>query len=160
MSVVDRLAAMPQTVRELVSGRTGAELSHKPAPEVFSLRENVLHLRDIDVEGYEKRTARILTESSPFLPDVDGAALARERDYNRQPIAPALEAFAASRCASVARLREVDQADLDRTAELAGVGQTTLRELLDRWMEHDAGHLVDMEALLRGSAGRNIASAA
>ena len=147
VSVVDRLAAMPQTVRELVNGRTGAELSHKPAPDVFSLRENVLHLRDIDVEGYEQRVARVLSEEHPFLPDVDGARLAKERDYNAQPLAPALEAFAASRARSIARLRAVSERDLERTAEMEGVGPLTLRELLQRWLEHDAGHVAEMEAL-------------
>ena len=147
MSVIDRLAAMPQTVRELVSGRSAKDLSHKPAPEVFSLRENVLHLRDIDMEGYEQRVARVLSEEHPFLPDVDGARLARERDYNAQPLAPALEAFAASRARSIARLRAASERDLERTAEMEGVGAVTLRQLLQRWLEHDAGHVAEMESL-------------
>jgi hypothetical protein len=147
MSVIDRLAAMPQTVREIIGGRSAEQLSHKPAPEVFSLRENVLHLRDIDVEGYEQRVIRMLAEEEPFLPDVDGAKLARERDYNAQPLAPALEAFAASRARSVARLRALREEDFQRTAELEGVGRVTLGELLQRWLEHDAGHVKEMEAL-------------
>jgi hypothetical protein len=147
MSVVDRLAAMPQTVRELVGGRSAEQLSHKPAPDVFSLRENVLHLRDIDVEGYEQRVVRVLAEENPFLPDVDGARLAKERDYNAQPLAPALEAFAASRARSIARLRAATEGDLDRTAEMEGLGRVTLRDLLQRWLEHDAGHVAEMESL-------------
>jgi hypothetical protein len=147
MSVIDRLAAMPQTVREIVSGRSAEQLSYKPSPDLFSLRENVLHLRDIDVEGYEQRIARVLAEENPFLPDVDGARLARERDYNAQPLAPALEAFAASRARSIARLRAASESDLERTAEMEGVGRVTLRELLQRWLEHDAGHVAEMEAL-------------
>ena len=147
MSVIDRLSAMPQTVRELVSGRTAAELSHKPAADAFSLRENVLHLRDIDIEGYEKRIVRVLSEDHPFLPDVDGARLARERDYNAQPLPPALEAFAASRARSIARLRAATESDLERTAEMEGIGPLTLRDLLQRWLEHDAGHVAEMEAL-------------
>jgi hypothetical protein len=147
MSVIDRLAAMPQTVREIVSGRSAEELSRRPPGDFFSLRENVLHLRDIDVEGYEQRIVKILTEEHPFLPDVDGSKLAVERDYNAQPLAPALEAFAASRARSVARLRALSEADLERTAELEGVGRVTLRELLQRWLEHDAGHVREMEAL-------------
>ena len=147
MSVIDRLAAMPQTVRELVSGRTAEELSRRPAGDFFSLRENVLHLRDIDVDAYEQRVVRILAEENPFLPDVDGAKLAKERDYNAQPLGPALEAFAASRARSVARLRALREEDLDRTARLEGVGAVTLRELLQRWLEHDAGHVKEMEAL-------------
>ena len=147
MSVIDRLAAMPQTVRELLSGRTAAQLSHKPAPDAFSLRENVLHLRDIDLDGYEPRVVRVLSEENPFLPDVDGARLAVERDYTAQPVAPALEAFAASRARSIERLRAASEQDLERTAEMEGVGRVTLRELLQRWLEHDAGHIAEMEAL-------------
>lgn len=154
---IDALAAMPGRVRRMLAGLCEAELSRKPADDVFSLRENVLHLRDIDVEGYEKRVERILTEEHPFLPDVDGARLARERDYNHQPFLPALDAFAASRARSVARLRN---ADLDRTAELEGVGTLTLRDLVQRWIDHDAGHLADIEALLAGRTGRTTADAA
>jgi hypothetical protein len=60
---------------------------------------------------------------------------------------PALEAFAASRARSVARLRALGDAELERTAELEGVGRVTLRELLQRWLEHDAGHVNEMEKL-------------
>jgi DinB superfamily len=147
MSVIDRLAAMPQTVRDLITRRSAEDLSRKPESGDFSLRENVLHLRDIDLEGFEPRVMRILSEENPFLPDVDGAKLAAERDYNAQPIAPALEAFAASRARSIARLRTLSDAELDRTGELEGVGRVTLRELLQRWLEHDAGHVREMEAL-------------
>ena len=155
--MIEKLAAMPERVRELVDGICETELSRKPAPDVFSLRENVLHLRDIDVEGYEKRIARILTEDSPFLPDVDGAKLAEERDYNNQPLLPALQAFAQSRARSIERLVG---ADLDRVAEMEGVGTVTLGRLLHLWAEHDAGHLRDIEALLAGRIGRTTATAA
>lgn len=155
--MIDILAATPDRVRALVAGVCEAELSRQPSPEVFSLRENVLHMRDIDIEGYEKRVVLMLTEENAFLPDVDGARLARERDYNSQPLAPALEAFAASRTRSMARLQG---ADLDRTAEFEGVGTITLRRLLEMWIEHDAGHIADIEALLAGRVGRTTADAA
>jgi DinB family protein len=155
--MIESLAATPERVRQLLAGVCETELSRKPAHDVFSLRENALHLRDIDVEGYEKRVERILTEEHPFLPDVDGARLARERNYNSQPLMAALDAFAASRARSMARLRN---ADLDRPAELEGVGAVTLRDLLARWLDHDAGHLSDIEALLAGRSGRTTADAA
>jgi hypothetical protein len=47
----------------------------------------------------------------------------------------------------VARLRALREADLDRSAQLEGVGPVTLRELLQRWLEHDAEHIREMEAL-------------
>jgi hypothetical protein len=144
MNVIDVLAQTPDRVRALIDARSEDTLSFKPAPDVFSLRENVLHLRDIDVEGFEPRVIRILTEIDPRLPDVDGASLARERNYNVQPITPALEAFAASRARSIARLRAIAPSEFERTAELEGVGRITLRQLLERWAQHDAEHLTEM----------------
>ena len=155
--MIESLATMPDRIRALLDGVCEAELSRKPAPDVFSLRENVLHLRDIDVEGYEKRILRALTEENPFLPDVDGAKLAVERDYNNQPLLPALEAFAQSRARSINRLAG---ADLERVAEMEGVGPVTIARLLQLWAAHDAGHLADIKGLLAGRIGRTTATAA
>src|SRR5712691_927898 len=130
LGICDILAATPERVRALVEGVCESELSRKPADDVFSLRENVMHLRDIDIEGYERRVVALLSESNSFLPDVDGARLARERDYNNQPLGLALEAFAASRARSIERLRG---ADLDRAADFEGVGRVTLRRLIEMW---------------------------
>ena len=154
------LSATPRRVTELLAGVCESELSRKPAADIFSLRENVLHLRDIDMDGYEPRIERILTESHPTLLDVDGARLAAERDYNNQAVQPALDAFARSRERSIERLQSASEADLDRTAELESFGTVTLLVLLERWMEHDEGHLRDIEALLAGRAARSTADAA
>ena len=159
-TAIDTLARTPERVATLMEGLCESELSRKPAEDVFSLRENVLHLRDIDVEGYEKRIERMFTESHPSLSDIDGALLAIQRDYNCQPLQSALEAFARSRAASIERLKSATESDLDRTAELEGVGTVTLLVLLERWMEHDEGHLGDIEALLAGRAARTTADAA
>lgn len=155
--MIERLGQTPSRVRALLDGICEAALSRKPAADVFSLRENVLHLRDIDIEGYEKRVVAMLERNSAFLPDVDGARLAEERDYNNQPVAAALDAFAASRSRSLERLKN---ADLARTAEFEGVGTVTLGRLLELWWEHDSGHLADIEALLAGRFGRTTADAA
>src|SRR5438477_8399068 len=97
---LNALAAMPERVRALVEGLTDEQLSFK-RDDSFSLRENVLHLRDVDVDGYERRVAKMLEEEHPTLPDLDGARLAIERKYNEQPLGPALEAFASSRARTV-----------------------------------------------------------
>jgi hypothetical protein len=133
----------------LTRGLSEEQLSRKPDPQFFSLRENVLHLRDIDVEGYEKRIRRILSEDSPVLEDVNGGQLARERNYNAQPLEPALAELAMVRAASIGRLCGCQQTDLERTAEMQGAGVLTLRRLLELWMRHDEEHLADMAELRR-----------
>ncbi len=147
--VLVKLSATPLRAAELVYGLSEEQLSWKPSPEQFSMRESIWHLRDIDVEGYERRIQLILHENSPQLPDVDGGMLASERNYNAQPIDPALTELAIVRASSVERLADCTDADLERTAEMDGTGRVTLRRLLEMWMRHDADHLADMVELRR-----------
>ena len=133
----------------MVYGLSEEQLSWKPSPELFSMRENLWHLRDIDVEGYERRIRLILSEDAPKLSDVNGRKLAKERNYNVQPIDPALTELAIVRASSVERLSACKDADLERTAEMEGAGTVTLRRLLEMWMRHDAEHLADMAELRR-----------
>jgi hypothetical protein len=149
VEAIETLSATPVRAAELTRGLSEEQLSRKPNSEVFSLRENVLHLWDIDVEGYEKRIRRILTENSPVLEDVNGGQLARERNYNAQPLEPALVELAMARAASVERLQQCQESDLELTAEMQGSGVVTLRRLLEMWMRHDAEHLADMAELRR-----------
>jgi len=146
MNIIDRLEQTANRVRALIEGRSEEDLSFKPAPDAFSLRENLLHLRDIDVEGYEVRIIGLLSERLPQFPDIDGAALARERNYNAQPVAPALEDFAASRARSIARLRAIEPADLERIGVI-GEHPVTLERLLEQWTRHDSEHLAEMTHL-------------
>jgi hypothetical protein len=56
----------------------------------------------------------MLGKPDPFLKDLDGNALARERNYNGRPPGPALEEFALLRAANVERLQRLAPEDLDR----------------------------------------------
>ena len=143
------LARTPHEAARMLQGLTDEQLSWRAKPEFFSLRENVLHLRDIDVEAYEHRVRVVLNEECPAFPGVNGAKLAQERNYNAQPIEPALAELRKSRAASIELLKACTEADLDRKAEMQGVGIIDLRKLLEFWMEHDGGHLKDMAELRR-----------
>jgi hypothetical protein len=46
---IAKLSVTPQLIEESVCGLSEEQLSWKFVPEVFSMRENVWHLRDIDV---------------------------------------------------------------------------------------------------------------
>jgi hypothetical protein len=146
MDVIDRLEQTPQRVRELIEGRSEEDLSFKTAADAFSLRENLLHLRDIDVEGYELRVIGLLNERYSEFPDIDGAALARERNYNEQPVAPALDDFAASRARSIARLRTMAPEQLKHGARI-GVRPVSLESMLQDWIRHDSEHVAEMTHL-------------
>lgn len=156
---IARLSETPQRVEEAVRGLSEEQLSWKPT-EFFSIRENVLHLRDIDVYGYEKRLRLILTEDYPAFANIDGASLAVERNYNQQPIQPALDDFRRSRSMSMQRLKGSSIHDLNRRADMQGAGTIDLRRLLEQWMEHDRAHVADLMELRRAiesGKGRSLA---
>ena len=102
----------------------------RPSAEEFSALENVCHLRDIEVDGYAQRIARILNEANPTLADVDGARLAIERDYNNQELAPALETFRQTRERNIALLRSLAASEFERKGSLEGVGEIDLLKLI------------------------------
>jgi hypothetical protein len=140
-SLVEELRRTPARLRELMAGIPPGKEVHKPGPEAFSARENVHHLRDIEAEGYGVRLLRMLGERDPVLKDLDGNALALERNYNGRPPGPALEEFALLRAANVERLQRLEPEDLDRNGSWENVGPVTLGKVLEMWRNHDRGHL-------------------
>jgi hypothetical protein len=47
------------------------------------------------------------------------------------------------------KLNACSLADLERKAEMQGVGTVNLVRLLELWIEHDQGHLADLAELRR-----------
>ena len=142
------LARMPEELPQRLKDLTDEQLRFKPNADTFSALESVCHLRDIEVEGYARRLGLLLREDNPRLPDLDGAALARERAYNEQPLKPALDAFFSMRRRCLATLRDLTADEFTRRGQFENVGEVTLEGLLELWVEHDQGHLKELDALL------------
>src|SRR5262245_30069486 len=49
--------------------------------EPFTAIEQICHVRDIEIDGYQVRFRRTLSEANPWLPAVDSEVLAKERSY-------------------------------------------------------------------------------
>lgn len=145
--LVRSLAETPERVRSLLEGLGEAACGWKPAVDEFSAKENVCHLRDIEEEGYSVRIRRLLYETEPTLEDLDGARLARERDYNSQDMLAALERFHLARSANVDAVKSLPPASLNRSGRFEGTGAITLGGLLLMMREHDQSHLKELEAL-------------
>jgi len=138
--LLDRLARTPDEIASRIVGLSEADLRRRKSADEFSVVENVCHLRDLEIEGYGVRINRILAEDEPALADFDGGKIAAERDYNRQDLDSALDAFRTARANNVQQMRKINVEGFDRTATLDGVGRITLRALLGLMREHDDGH--------------------
>jgi putative acetyltransferase len=144
---VGRLSAFPAAVRALASDVPEQNLRRKPSPTEFSILENVCHLRDIEREGYSVRLRKLLAEENPFMSDIDGARLARERNYNTQPLSSAVDAFSAERLANAEAMRSLRSEQLQRTGVLESVGEISVERLLAIMQAHDREHWELLRAL-------------
>lgn len=137
----------PHRLLQLIEGLSESELRWRNSDGDFSALENICHLRDIEAEGYTARINRILDETNPVLPDIDGARLAIERDYNSQNAEAALQTMTEARRRNIERLRLADEKQLDREGMLEGVGNVTLGKLVVMMTEHDESHIGDLRRL-------------
>ena len=117
--------------------------------ERFTPIGQVLHVRDIEIDGYHVRFHRALHEERPLLADIDSYALAQERGYAKATDArAALVEFRVARERLVARLSALQAVDLARTADFDGYGPVTVRGLMHYLCSHDQQHLAGLQWLL------------
>lgn len=151
------LAALEAFPRELEKHYAAfpAEFVHWAPPswdgvpsEPFTAIEQICHVRDIEIEGYQVRFQRTLHEASPLLPSIDSETVAKERDYGRADAAQVFAQFRAARAKTLALLGGLDEAQLERLAEFEGYGPVTLRGLIHYLCSHDQQHLAGLQWLL------------
>ena len=147
LSPIAALARMPGQVRVLVEAIAVARRHLRSKAGGFSAVEHVCHLRDIDGEGYAVRLERMLSEEKPVLADIDGDALARERDYQSQDLAAGLAAFTRTRDGIVRRLASVSHAERRRVGLWQGTREMTVDDLVAAMLAHDAEHIEELTAL-------------
>jgi hypothetical protein len=116
--------------------------------EPFTAIEQICHVRDIEIEGYQVRFQRTLDEPSPLLPSIDSETVAKERDYGRADGARVFTEFRAARTRTLALLGSLDEAQLERPAEFEGYGPVTMRGLIHYLCSHDQQHLAGLQWLL------------
>jgi hypothetical protein len=146
-ALLDLLAETPNKLAAFTAGLSSAEIRWKNSEAEFSALENLCHLRDLELQGYQPRIERILSEVDPVLADFDGARVAAESNYNSEPSDLALRAFSDAREENVRSMSGVTEEQLKREGLLEGVGRITLKQLVEKMLEHDEGHLEDLRVL-------------
>jgi len=116
--------------------------------EPLTALEQLCHVRDIEVDGYQVRIRRTLAEDAPLLASIDTDALVRERAYARDEPARVLASFRAARAATMEMISGLSDAQLARTAVFEGYGPLTLRSLIHYLCSHDQQHLAGLQWVL------------
>ena len=148
------LAQFPQTLRTYYDAIPRNERLWVPASwegcpsESFPALEQLCHILDIEVDGYQARLRRTVTEDKPFLPSLDGYELARIREYAGKDSDDILEAFKVARAETVDYISELRDEELERRAMFEGYGAVTTRGLVHYLCSHDQQHLAGLQWLL------------
>jgi hypothetical protein len=116
--------------------------------EALTAIEQICHVRDIEIEGYQRRIERTLAEDSPFLPSIDTEALARDRSYGTADPGEALASFRRARGRTIALIERLTREQLERPAIFEGYGPVTVRGLVHFLCSHDQQHLAGLQWLL------------
>jgi len=116
--------------------------------EPFTAIEQICHVRDIEIEGYQVRFQRTLREHSPLLPSIDSEAVAKARNYGVENPAAVFTEFRAARSKTLSLLRGLADSQFARPAVFEGYGPVTLRGLVHYLCSHDQQHLSGLQWLL------------
>lgn len=116
--------------------------------ERYTAIEQLCHVLDIEVDGYQIRLRRAMEEEHPFLPSIDGDALAVQRAYTGADPRDVLLRFRKARVATVEFIEQLSADQLQRTAEFEGYGAVTVRSLVHYLCSHDQQHLAGLQWLL------------
>lgn len=153
-ATLQSLAAFPDQLGAFFAAIPARRVHWKPPSwdgipsESLTAIEQLCHVRDIEVDGYQVRIERTLAEPTPTLESLDTYALATSRDYSKQDPAVVLAEFRAARRRTVARIAGLDAAALERRALFEGYGGVTVRGLVHYLCSHDQQHLAGLQWLL------------
>jgi len=116
--------------------------------ESFNPIEQICHVRDIEIDGYQVRFQRTLSEDNPRLATIDGYALAKERGYGQADPHEVLASIRVARARTIQLLAALKPADFERPAIFEDYGALTLRSLVHLLSSHDQQHLAGLQWLL------------
>jgi carbonic anhydrase/acetyltransferase-like protein (isoleucine patch superfamily) len=133
------LAESPDWLAERLSAAP-TRVSARPAAERWSALEVLAHLRDSDRDVYLPRLETMLTQTNPFVPDVDLLLRERVGAYSGLDAATVLAEWRALRKQLLTRLAPLGREDWARVGVHSLRGSFPLGEMVRGWVEHDLSH--------------------
>jgi hypothetical protein len=118
----------------------------KPDPDVWSSLEYVVHVRD-SVRYHGALTNRALKEDRPEFAVPDPDAIAQNQCYNDADLDEVLDSLEQQTTRLAARVRSLDENDLDRVVIRAG-HEISLRFMIRNAAHECHHHLQDVQRLL------------
>ncbi len=140
------LAATPARISALIRGLSPRQLSRRPKPDKWSIREIINHLTETEMVLC-CRARWIAFEDKPTLVPFDQEKWATGWAREKEPVAETLERLRLIRKSHVRLFKNVPKADLKRTGCHPERGIVSLTEQMETAAGHDLNHLEQIQRL-------------
>jgi uncharacterized damage-inducible protein DinB len=148
--LVEPLRALPRQLTDALKGITDAEATRRAAPDQWCIKELVGHLRDAS-EVYHQRLYMMSTQTDPVLEPYDQEAFVTEHHYMERDIDEMLQELTRFRALTVELLTTLVNWNWARTGQHVETGRTSIRQMVEYMVEHEAGHLAEIRRLRAGA---------
>ena len=159
---VEAMTEAPDRLRRLVRGLTDRQLSTKPAPGKWSIKEIIAHLADGEVI-LGSRYRFIAAHDRPAIQGYDQDAFAAKLGPLNAKAADLIDDFAMVRAANLGLLERLPEEAWERVGLHSERGEESIRKLVYMYAGHDRHHVAQIETIRTGlfpKAGRRTVKAA
>jgi len=139
MQMLDRFSAVLASATESLRNLS-ADVSHRPAPTVWSKKEELGHLIDSATNNYA-RIIRAQKEDEPSLPGYQQDAWVERQGYEERDWSELITLWSALNQHMLAAARRIPAAALARTCTIAGSKSMTLEFVIEDYVDHLVHHL-------------------
>lgn len=145
--------AAPAKLAELLKGKTGKQLTQRPAPDKWSIAEILAHLADAEL-AISWRLRQVLANNAIPLQPYDQDLWARTFNYARRDPRQSLANFRSLREANIALLKSVPRKLWENYGVHAERGNESVNHVVKMVAGHDLNHLQQIQKILQGSKQR------
>ena len=146
--------AAPIKLAALLKGKTGKQLTSRPAPDKWSVAEIVAHLADAEL-AISWRLRQVLANNAIPIQAYDQDLWAKTFNYARRDPRQSLANFRTLREANIALLKSVPRKLWDNYGVHAERGNESVNHVVKMVAGHDLNHLRQVEAILKNSKEKN-----
>ncbi len=146
---LEAMAEAPGRLKKLTAGLTEKQLSTKPAPGKWSIKEIAAHLADGEVI-LGSRYRFVAGHERPPIAGYDQDAFAVRLGVENARTADLVDDFALVRAANLGLLQRLPEAAWDRVGIHSERGEESIRKMVWMYAGHDRNHLRQIETIRTG----------
>ena len=145
---LDRLRTQHEVIGVLISGLNESELTHRPIPDKWSVKENIAHLTCYQPRVIE-RTNKILQEDNPSFPDYIPEDDPEFPKLLSMSVEELLVHQKEKRAEIVNLVINLSEEQMKRTGTHSKFGRMNLVEWTEFFLLHEAHHIYTIFKLIR-----------